>query len=94
LRAIIAGDPTDRCGFWLGNLADPLRPLRYRRPVAIPGQLGDDLRWIRPGTYRRPDGKPMFDMRRRDLLAVARADTFELSAESLTESTHEERHRF
>lgn len=70
LRAIVAGDPPpDRCGFWLGNPHADTWPILNQHFAtddreAILTQLGDDLRWIRPGAYRHPEGKPMFDFQR------------------------------
>lgn len=70
LRAIIAGEPADRCGLWLG----------HPHPESWPGlsayfgtetgeelrlKLHDDLRWICPqffeDAYRAPGGRGMFD---------------------------------
>jgi uroporphyrinogen decarboxylase len=70
IRRLIARQPADRCGFWLGN----------PHPQTLPGYhayfgtstledlhrlLGSDLRWITPQdmetTYRHPEGKGLFD---------------------------------
>ena len=69
LRAIIDGETADRCGFWLGNPHADTWPILFDHFATadserILRELGDDLRWIRPGAYRHPEGKPMFDMRR------------------------------
>jgi len=70
IRRIIAGEPADRCGFWLGN-PHPDTWLIYHRffgtadEESIRQSLGDDFRWICPqffpGAYRAPDGRGMFD---------------------------------
>ena len=71
LRAIVAGDPpADRCGFWLGNPHAETWPILESHfdtddHEAILLELGDDLRWIRPGAYRHPEGKPIFDFQRK-----------------------------
>ena len=70
IKAIIAGAPADRCGFWLGNPhADTWLLLhKYfgtKTDEELRRKLGDDFRWICPqffpDTYRHPDGKQMFD---------------------------------
>ena len=67
LQAIVAGEPADRCGFWLGNPHADTWPILERHfntddHEQILQQLGDDMRWIRPTAYRHPEGRPMFDM--------------------------------
>lgn len=72
IRAIIAGEEADRCGFWLGNPHSDTWPI-YLKAFGQPDEesirqlLGDDFRWIRPddSTYKHPEGRPIFDMQRR-----------------------------
>lgn len=65
IRAIIAGGPVDRCGFWLGNPDAATWPL-YLEHFGLETQeevrrhLQDDFRWIPAWTYSAPDGTPMF----------------------------------
>jgi uroporphyrinogen decarboxylase len=66
IRAIVAGEPADRCGFWLGNPHRDTWPILHEA-FGIPDQagvrrwLGDDLAWLPASGYRHPDGLPMFD---------------------------------
>ncbi len=71
IRALIALEETDRCGFWLGNPHSETWPgyLEYfgaSSSEALRRQLGDDFRWICPqwyaGTYRHPEGRALFDL--------------------------------
>ena len=70
LRAIISGQPADRCGLWLGNPHPESWPALHayfgtKTPEDLRLKLGDDLRWIcpqfLPGAYRDPTGRVMFD---------------------------------
>jgi len=70
IKAIIAGKPADRCGFWLGNPhADTWLLLhKYFRTATeeeLRKKLRDDFRWITPqyfpGVYQAPDGRGIFD---------------------------------
>lgn len=66
IRAIINGEASDRCGFWLGQPTAEAWPLYRNHFGAGSGEevrrkLGCDLRWIMAGTYKHPEGKPMFD---------------------------------
>lgn len=71
VRAIFAGEPADRCGFWLGNPHPDTWPA-YRAYFGIEDEeslrrsLGDDFRWICPqwNSYKHPEGKPIFDLTR------------------------------
>ena len=71
VRAIIARQEPDRCGFWLGEPHPDTLPL-YLRAFSVPdGEalrrlLQDDLRWISPqwDAYHHPQGKLMFDLQR------------------------------
>ncbi len=70
IRAIIAGEPADRCGLWLGNPHDDTWPLLHKyfgtaTEEELRRKLHDDFRWIAPwSAYKHPEGKPMFDMQR------------------------------
>ena len=70
IKAIIAGQPTDRCGFWLGNPHDETWPLLHRHfgtstQEQLRRKLNDDMRWICPqfysDAYRDPRGLDLFD---------------------------------
>ena len=70
IRALIAGETADRCGFWLGNPHADTWPILHKyfgtnTEEALRQKLGDDFRWISPqffpNTYQDPDGKEMFD---------------------------------
>lgn len=70
VRALIAGEPADRCGLWLGNPHGDSWPALHAyfgttTEEALRRKLGDDVRWICPqffpGVYRDPQGRGMFD---------------------------------
>ncbi len=70
IRALIAGETVDRCGFWLGNPHADTWPILHKyfgtnTEEALRQKLGDDFRWISPqffpNAYQDPDGKEMFD---------------------------------
>lgn len=70
IKAIIAGHPVDRCGFWMGNPHQEswLALHRYfgtSSEEELRRKLGDDVRWICPqylaDAYQDPDGRTMFD---------------------------------
>lgn len=68
IKAIIAGEETDRCGFWLGNPHNDTWPIYYNYFKSTDGEairqgLSDDFRWICPewNSYKHPDGKPIFN---------------------------------
>jgi uroporphyrinogen decarboxylase len=70
LKAIIAGEPADRCGFWTGNPHADSWPALHaffgtQTPEELRTRLGDDFRWISPqffpDAYNDPDGHAMFD---------------------------------
>ncbi|MBT5055899.1 MAG: hypothetical protein HOM68_05105 [Gemmatimonadetes bacterium] len=70
LQAIIAGEPADRCGFWLGNPHADTWPILEGHfgtddHEQILQQFDDDMRWIRPGAYHHPEARPMFDFQRK-----------------------------
>jgi len=69
LKAIIAGDTADRCGFWLGNPHPDTWPILHKyfgtkTEEELRRKLEDDFRWICPqyfpNAYQHPDGKQMF----------------------------------
>jgi len=70
IRALIAGETADRCGFWLGNPHADTWPILHKyfgtnTEEALRQKLGDDFRWISPqffpNAYQDPDGREMFD---------------------------------
>lgn len=70
IKAIIAGEPADRCGLWIGNPHPDSWPGLHeyfgtRTEEELRVKLNDDLRWICPQffeeTYRDPQGYGMFD---------------------------------
>jgi uroporphyrinogen decarboxylase len=74
IRAIIAGKPADRCGFWVGNPHPDTLPIyhKYFGTATLEDlhrKLGSDFRWLSPQfmetTYRHPDGTALFDVRSR-----------------------------
>ena len=76
IRTIIAGEPADRVGFWLGNPHADSWPLYFEHfGVEIPEQvrlkLGDDYRWIPAGIYAHPEGKGLFAIEGKDRHAYA-----------------------
>ena len=72
VKAIIAGEKTDRCGLWLGHPHAETWPILHRHfgtttEEEVRLKLGDDIRWICPewsvfrgSMYRHPEGKPYF----------------------------------
>ena len=68
LWAIIAGEPADRCGFWLGNPHVDTWPILHsyfgtETEEELRLKLGDDYRWIRPDEYDRPDNTKLFEIK-------------------------------
>ena len=70
IRAIIAREPVERCGFWLGNPDAGTWPLLHRHfgtqtEEELRQLLGDDVRWICPqfyaDAYQEPQGRQPFD---------------------------------
>lgn len=70
IRAIIAGQPADRCGLWLGNPQTESWPAWHayfgtKTEEELRRKLGDDFRWICPqffpDAYCDPQGRGMFD---------------------------------
>ena len=70
IQRIIAGEPTDRCGLWLGNPHGDSWPALHayfgtKDNEELRQKLDDDLRWICPqffsDAYRDPQGHAMFD---------------------------------
>ncbi|MDP8211303.1 MAG: uroporphyrinogen decarboxylase family protein [Candidatus Stygibacter australis] len=70
IKSIIAGEPADRCGFWLGNPHPDSWPALHQyfgtsSEEELRLLLKDDFRWITPwDAYQHPEGKPVFDMQR------------------------------
>ena len=69
IRTIVAGEPADRCGFWLGSPLLVTWPLLHAyfgtsTEEELRRELCDDFRWFPAGGYRHPEGKPMFDTQR------------------------------
>jgi len=71
IRRIIAREPVDRCGFWLGNPHADTLPIYYRyfsvsSLEELHRALGSDLRWLTPqeltSTYQHPKGHGIFDI--------------------------------
>lgn len=71
IRTIIAGQPADRCGLWLGNPHEDTWPILHRyfnttTEEDLRRKLGDDFRWfpadLFPGVYCHPKGRQMFDL--------------------------------
>lgn len=69
VKAIIAGKPADRTGFWLGNPHTDSWPMYFKywgleTEEELRTKLGDDVRWICPqweeGAYRHPEGRSPF----------------------------------
>ncbi len=70
IRAIVAGTPADRSGFWLGNPHPDSWPRLHEyfgtdREEQLRRKLSDDFRWICPqffaDGYQAPHGRAMFD---------------------------------
>ena len=70
IKRLIAGEPVERCGFWLGNPHPETWPILHRyfgtdSEEALRQKLGDDVRWICPqfyaDAYRDPEGRELFD---------------------------------
>lgn len=70
IRNIIAGQPADRCGLWIGNPHDDSWPGLHAyfgtsSEEELRLKLGDDVRWICPqffpDVYSDPHGYGMFD---------------------------------
>jgi uroporphyrinogen decarboxylase len=70
IYTIISGEAADRCGFWLGNPHPDSWPALHRyfctsSEEELRLKLADDIRWIMAGTYKHPQGKPMFDFKKK-----------------------------
>ena len=71
IRSIVAGEPADRCGFWLGDPHNDTWPLLHQyfgtsKEEELRRLLQDDFRWIAPwSAYKHPKGKPIFDVQRK-----------------------------
>jgi len=71
IRAIIAREPADRCGFWMGNPHADTWPIYHKyfgteTEPELRRKLGDDLVWLSPefykSTYQHPDGRKLIDL--------------------------------
>ncbi|MBN2090038.1 hypothetical protein JW964_10500 [candidate division KSB1 bacterium] len=70
IKKLIAREPSDRCGFWLGNPHETTWPIYHeyfgtKTEEELHAKLGSDLRWISPqffpDAYQHPQGLGMFD---------------------------------
>lgn len=70
IKRLIAGQPVDRCGFWLGNPHPDTWPILHQHfgthsEEELRLMLKDDVRWIcpqfYPDVYADPQGRGMFD---------------------------------
>ena len=70
VKTIIAGEPPDRIGLWLGKPHQDTWPILFdhfgtKTEEELRRKIGDDFRWIcpqfMPGAYNDPDGHQMFD---------------------------------
>ncbi len=70
IKRLIAGQPVQRCGLWLGKPHPDSWPILHRyfgtkTEEELRRKLGDDVRWIcpqfYPDNYRDPEGRAMFD---------------------------------
>lgn len=70
LRRLVAGEPVERCGFWLGNPHPDTWPIMHRHfgtstEEELRQTLNDDCRWICPqfydDAYQDPEGRELFD---------------------------------
>lgn len=71
VHALIAGEPADTCGFWLGNPHEDIWPalesyFGVSTDEDLRHVLDDDFRWIPPhhvpGFYQHPRGRAVFDL--------------------------------
>jgi len=75
IRAIIAREPSDRCGFWLGNPHSDTWPLLHayfdtHTEEELRLLLGDDYRWIPAGQYVGGNGERAFPLGNRESLGA------------------------
>jgi len=71
IYTIISGDEADRSGFWLGNPHPDTWPLLHKyfttkTEEELRLKLHDDIRWIMGGTYKHPQGKPIFEFQKKN----------------------------
>ena len=68
IRAIMAGQAADRCGFWLGSPHHDTWPLLHKyfgtsAETELRCKLHDDFCWIGPGAaYKHPQGRSPFNL--------------------------------
>jgi uroporphyrinogen decarboxylase len=82
IRQCLLHADVPRCGFWLGNPHPDTLPIYFNyfgvtSLAELQLKLGDDLCWVHPtwNSYRHPQGKPIFDKKRRSN-ALAAAGVF------------------
>ena len=70
IKRLIAGQPVERCGFWLGNPDPEAWPILHEHfgtssEEELRRALNDDVRWICPqfysDGYQDPEGRELFD---------------------------------
>lgn len=70
IRRLVAGEPVERCGFWLGNPHSDTWPILHQHfgtstEEELRQKLNDDCRWICPqfydDAYQDPEGRELFD---------------------------------
>jgi uroporphyrinogen decarboxylase len=71
IKRIINGEEADRCGFWLGNPHPDSWPNLHayfatKSDEELRLKLHDDFRWIMGGTYKHPEGKPIFEFHKKN----------------------------
>jgi uroporphyrinogen decarboxylase len=71
IHRIVARQPVDRCGFWLGNPHPDTLPIYFDyfsvgSLEELHLKLGSDFRWLTPqfmdSTYQHPQGRGIFDV--------------------------------
>ena len=67
IRRIIARQPVERCGLWIGNPHADTWPILHsyfgtQTPAELRRKLGDDFMWVYPNAYQHPCGRKMFDL--------------------------------
>ncbi len=81
LKALIAGEPADRTGFWLGNPDAATWPLYHayfgtQTEEALRVKLGDDFRWICPQFYAECAESSRFDWKQSKKTSHGQAGPF------------------
>ena len=70
IRTIIAGQPADRCGFWLGkphkdSWTNYHAYFGTHSEEEVRQKLSDDIRWIQAGYFNHPDGRSPFGIKKK-----------------------------